>query len=155
MEIQHEFWNLVASGLWNTLLADLTGVTNRDARRLMIDNKAFTGKLWRASFDTLAYVPAQTSIQSCWDYIDDRYYNPQLIDNVPPFVTGAAVTGGDTLVGDALAGYTIQVYAWDFVEFSLLGDLAGNATPGAGNYVLAYKEDVDGVTGLPSLYLTI
>ena len=153
--MENEFWNLVASGLWNNLLADLISITNKDSRRLMIDNGAFTGKLWKSAFDTLAYVPSQASIQRCWDYIDDRYYNPQFVGSVPPFVTGSAVTGGDTLVGDALTGYTIQVYAWDFVEFTLLGDLAGNSAPGAGNYVLAYREDNDGAVGLPSSFLTI
>jgi len=157
MSIEHEFWRIVASGLFQGLLTDLAAVTNRDGRQLMIDNNAFSGKLWRACYDSLSYVVSQRSISECWNYVADSVYNPHLRDDVPPMVVSAGVSGGNTLTtGTQPDGYTINVYSWDFTEFALVGTIAENSQPGEGYYVLALADDENaGNVGLPSLFLEL
>lgn len=155
--VNNEFWRIVASGLFDGLLDDLIAVTSRDGRQLMIENGAFSGKLWRACYDSLGYVVDQRSINECWNYVADPVYNPQLRDDVPPMAEGAGASGGNTLVADVPpVGFTVQVYSWDFTEFTLLGTLAENSQPGAGNYVLALVDDEnENNVGLPSLFLEL
>jgi len=154
--IRHEFWRIVASGLFETLLDDLVAVTSRDARRTMIENGAFNGKLWRACYDSLSYVVDRNSIGECWNYIIDPVYNPHLRNDVPPMVVSPVASGGNALTtGTVPDGYTVQVYGWDFTEFALLGTLAENSQPGVGFYVLALVDDADQRVGLPSSFLEL
>jgi len=156
MQIKHEFWRMVASGLFKTLLDDLVAVTSRDARKLMLDNGAFNGKFWRACYDSLAYVVDRNSISECWNYIVDPVYNPHVRTDIPPMVVSPAVSGGNTLTtGTVPDGYTAQVYSWDFTEFALLGTLAEYSQPGVGFYVLALADDADQSVGLPSSFLEL
>jgi len=157
MTIQNEFWRVVASGLFQALLDDLVAVTNRDARHRMIENGAFTGALYRACYDSLGYVVGSQAINLCWSYMADSVYNPHLRDDIPPMVSGAAVSGGDTLVADAPPeGYAIYVYMWDYTTFTEVGLLSENNQPGADVYVLALVDDENPMNvGLPSSFLTL
>ncbi len=158
MSIDNEFWRVVASGLWTGLLDDLVAVSERDARARMIENGAFSGKLYRACYDSLSYVVDEQSVQLCWDYIADQVYNPHFREDVPLFVVNARTVAGNTLAADSPPeGYVVYVYSWDYVTFAEVGDLADdNDQPGAGDYVLALV-DVDNPrnVGLPSLFLTL
>jgi len=157
MTIQHEFWRVVASGLFQSLLDDLVAVTSRDARHRLIENGAFTGKLHRMCYDSLAYVVNGQTINLCWDYVADPVYNPHLRDDVPPMVENATVSGGDTLTADTPpTGYTIYVYEWDYTTFTEVGPLSENSSPGSGIYVLALVDDENPINvGLPSSFLNL
>jgi len=154
--IKHELWRIVASGLFQGLLNDLAAVTSRDARQLMIENQAFSGKLWRSCYDSLAYVVSIQSINECWTYVADPVYNPHLRTDIIPMVVSPAVSGGNTLTaGTQPDGYTVNVFSWDFTEFELVGPLDENGQPGAGNYVLVLVDDETDNAGLPSSFLEL
>lgn len=152
--IDHELWRIVAGGFLTQLIADLAAVTDRDARRLLIDQGAFMGKLHRAVYDSLGYVPERGKVQELWDYIQERHYNPQFDQSAVPLVVDASIDGTTLQAGTQPDGYTVNVYSWDFVEFTLVGPLTENSQPGAGYYVLTLVGD-DGRVGLPSSYLEI
>jgi len=156
MTIKYELWRIVASGLFQGLLDDLAAVASRDARQLMIENGAFSGKLWRSCYDSLAYVVSIQSINECWTYVADPVYNPHLRTDTIPMVVNPAVSGSDTLTaGTQPDGYTVNVYSWDFTEFALLGTLAEHNQPGVGFYVLALVDDDTNNAGLPSSFLEL
>jgi hypothetical protein len=154
MNIQHEFWRAVASGLLDAVVAEIATVTNRDSRRVLVERRAFHGGLFLDAYASLAYVIDQETVDLCFSAIDDVVYNPHVREAVPR--PQNAASDGTTLSCDNPGtGYTAMVYAWDFVTFSEVGPLADNSQPATGYYVLAIKEDGSGEVGLPSPFLEI
>ena len=151
----NEFWRLVASGLLHGFVSSMAAESNRDKRRLGIDTNFFVGKLWMDAFSSLGYKPNSESIQRCWDFVQERYYQPVL--NVPvPFVVEPACDGTIVTVGAQPAGYTVELFQWkNFIEFEHMGqlDLDDNATPSPGIFVVALA-DIAGLVGLPCSFLT-
>jgi len=158
-----EFAKIAATGLVDggtssgSLLELLLSVTDRDARRLLIDNGSINGKFWCASFFNAAfgYVVDQNTINTCWNYMAERYYDPHIRTDIPPKPTGISVTSGIISADTPPDGYTLYIYQWDYVTFSELGTLAEHNDPGTGVYVLATCTDDGGGISLPSGYITI
>ena len=147
-------WQLVAAGFLDALVADMVAVTNKDARLLMERDGSFIGRLQRACFDSLAWVPALTDVQALARHVGEPHTDPH-IETAIPMVENAAVSG-DMLICDAPPEeYEVDAYGWDFVRFTLVGPLDDQTSFPIGSYVLAMRRVSDGDAGLPSLFLTI
>ena len=161
--INHEFWKMAATGLIDggvgsgSLLELLTAITDRDKRRRMIDSGAISGHFhWLVYYNgAFGYVVEDNSIQECWAYIADRYYNPHIRTDIPPKPQNVTVTAGEISADDPGDGYTLCVYQWDYIQFTQLGPLAEHSAPGAGSYVLATHADGGNDVGLPSGFLDV
>jgi hypothetical protein len=147
-------WQLVASGFLNALLADMVSVTSKDARILLLNDGAFIGKIQRASYDSMGWVPPRNSIVALERFIDSQHINPNIV-TVVPMVTGVSVDSGIITCDDPGDGYETYLYSWNYVEFTEIGDLLSNSDPGPGVYVLVNEHVIDGNIGLPSMYVTI
>lgn len=163
MVIVDEFWAMAATGLVDggvasgSLLELLQAVSDRDSRRQLIDSGAVEGHFkWLTFYNgAFGYVVDQSSVNSCWDYIADKYYNPHIRTDIPAKPTGVSVVGGVISADASPAGYTLYIYSWNYVEFTLLGMLAGNDSPGAGVYVLAAHADDGEAYSFPTAYITV
>jgi len=156
--VNDELWRVVASGGLNLLLDEMQSIADIDTRARLLDKRDFLRwlRVELAAPGSLAFAVTESTLGLLWDEVQgSAYYAPVLRAQSVPLVTGAAVSGGDTLTADAAPeGCTTYVYAFDGLVFAEVGPLADNAQPGAGNYVLVNKRDTDGVTSLPSLFLT-
>lgn len=161
--VNNEFWAMAATGLVDggvasgSLLELLQAVSDKDSRRQLIDSGAVEGHFkWLTFYNgAFGYVIDQSSVNNCWDYIADKYYNPHIRVDVPPKPTGVDVTGG-VISADALpTGYTLYLYSWNYVEFTEMGTLSGNESPVAGAYVLASHADDGEAVSLPTSYIIV
>lgn len=55
--------------LYHSLLADLVAETDRDKRRLGIDQRYYTGKLWLDTYGALGFIPGSDEVMRCWDFM--------------------------------------------------------------------------------------
>lgn len=162
MEINHEFWKLVATGLLGggvgsgSLMELLSAITDRDKRRRLIDCGAVSGHfVWLTYFNAaFGYVIDERTLEMCWAFIADKYYNPHIKSEIPT-PSGIVVTEGVISATDPGAGYTLYLYAWNYISFAEIGPLAEHSDPGAGAYVLVVKVDGQEVWGLPSTFITV
>jgi hypothetical protein len=157
--IDHEVWRVVASGGLTLLLNKLQSISSIDTRARLLEQRDVLRwlRVELAAPTSLAFALSEAALGQLWDEIQaSAYYEPTLRAQDPPLPQDAAVVDGTTLSAAAPAtGYTLHVYAFDGLTFTELGPLSEHAAPGAGNYVLAVKDDTTGVVGLPSLFLTI
>lgn len=163
-----ELWRVWASGGFNLLLAKMQSVTNIDLRARLLDGRDHLSwlRVELAASGSLAFAVSSSVLGLLWDEVQtSAYYAPELREQAVPIVTGATVTGGDTLEADpAPEGYETLVYSFNNgLTFAEIGLLSEHSTPGTGNYVLASVEftagvdeapDVYGAVSLPSLFLT-
>jgi len=159
-----ELWRVIATGVLNemaALMQTIAGIS-LDMLKQLNERQAFTHWAKVQFAQSLNFGFSEGTRGGLWDLVQvGADYDPHIATQDPPFVTGATVTGGDTLEADAQPeGYTTMVYQLPAAErtFTLIGTLAENPTPGAGNYVLVNAvtdPDSTSLPGLPSLFLTL
>ncbi len=159
MAINHELWRVVASNGLNELIGRMQLITNIDARSRLLDGREFLSwlRVELAKPTSLGFVVSDSTLGLLWDEVQaTAYYAPVLREQDVPIPTGAT-SDGMTLSADAPdEGYTLLVYSFNGLTFSLVGDLTSNSQPGAGNYVIVTQKDDSGELSLPnSSFLTI
>lgn len=159
-----ELWRVIATGVLNELEAKMQAVAGESTDKLKLLNERRDFLAWaRVEFvlaTALGFAFSESVRGALWDLVQrGADYDPQIAPQDPPFVTGATVTGGNTLVADAPPeGYTTTVYQLVGRTFTLIGPLADNPSSGAGNYVLSNAVTDPGSLsspGLPSLFLAL
>lgn len=160
MAINDEYWRVWASGGFNLMLAEMQAISGIDTLARLVGERDFIRwlRVELAAPGSLNFAVSEATLSLLWNQVEQTsaYYAPEMREQEPSLVENAAATGGDTLTADAApGGYTTMVYSFDGLEFALVGTLTANATPGAGNYVLALHNDSSGAVGLPSLFLTL
>jgi len=161
MTINHEFWKLAATGLVDggegtkSLLSLLKEIPDNDKRRALVNAGAIDGCfVWEVyKNQAFGYVISKQTVLLCWDALTDLFYSPE-VKTDPPKPTGATVSGSALVANDPGVGYTVYVYAWDYVRFAEVGTLLENSTPGTGVYVLVTHGDGES-RSLPTSFLQI
>jgi len=153
------FWNIVSSGVFEAHRQVIAGVTDRNARRLLYEARAFDGLLYKAAYDAggIAHVVEPGAVSMVHNHLKQPvWYDPSVREDIPPLVVNPRVENGDTLAADApSAGCEIEVWQWDYTAFDLVGPLDGNEQPGPGVYILVQRFEGGQSYGLPSGFLTI
>jgi hypothetical protein len=170
-ELRTELIQAVAAGLLNAWRAELKSVTVKDSRCVLeaLDRSSWPGWLRVESYASLGFVISPQALSELMREIpsDARMYDPEIRDQVaagrPPMPTyggsdwpGVNNDSGTLSVDDPGDAYTAMLFSWDAgdQEFTEVGPLADNSTPGAGTYVVRLKSDAD-ILGLPSSFVTI
>lgn len=154
--MDNELWFIVASGFLNQLLTDIQSITDKNERKLLLEYDVFTSKLiWMGKESTsVGYVVHPNKMKRLYDYITELEFNPRYRDDITPRPSGVSESGG-TISCDSLSEHTAMLYRWSDEQFSLVGDLASNSSPGAGNYVISYHDDLNNIPGLPSAFVSV
>jgi len=156
MIINHEFWQAVAAGLLGALVAKGVAITNRDSRRLLHDGQDMLNWLRVEGWGAIGYVPTGETVGLLWEEAQaDFIRSPRIRGQAIPLVVGASADKGTLTAEEPGVGFQTYVFAWDFTEFSEVGDLATHLRPGPGVYVLANRDEPEGGFGLPSSFLTL
>ncbi len=159
MAINHELWRVVASNGLNELIGRMQLITNIDARARLLDGREFISwlRVELAKPTSLGFAVSNSTLGLLWDEVQaTAYYAPVLREQDVPIPTNAS-SDGTTLNADSPdEGYTLLVYSFDGLTFSLVGELSTNNEPGAGNYVIVTQKDDTGELSLPnSSFLTV
>lgn len=153
--IDHELWQAVASGLLNSAVAQGVAITHRDSRRVLHGTQDMVAWLRVESFEAIGYIVSDVTVGLLWNEIEgDFVRDPQIREQAIPMVAEARVEGDRLAADDPGEYFKVFVFAWDFVEFSEVGDLEAHSRPGKGTFVLASRNEA-GEFGLPSAFLTL
>ena len=123
----------------NIVIHKASGQGNPKFKYIIFSNAAF------------GYAVDNLTLNGCWDYIADTYYNPKIREDIPPKPQNVVVNAGTLSAADPGEGYTLYVYQWDsYTTFTKLGPLSTHNTPGAGTYVLVTHANEGEAVSLPS-----
>lgn len=160
MAYRDEFMQAVAGGLLKKLYDELIAKPDINERRILKDRDAWRGWLSCESSKAMGHTVSNDVISQLYTEIPDMVYDVALreVEGRPSTPTGAGSADGQTIVCDSPGtGITTYVISWNSGtrEWTEIGPLSTNSTPGAGNYVLVNRDDETDIDSINTQFIEL